>query len=122
GEIHGLKRIWANSKLLFDVDALDEPPGPPVPEVGMVVVSNVPEPQLVIPGWPGIIPDLVIGVQEGGPFSVIRFYQGTGTQQIDPTIESYEGVGNTPAYRHTAYVVIQDLQLADYGNALPNLE
>jgi hypothetical protein len=31
-------------------------------------------------------------------------------------------VGNVPAYRGTAYVVIWGLQLADYGNRLPNLE
>src|SRR6185369_2090326 len=27
-----------------------------------------------------------------------------------------------PAYRHSAYVVIEGLQLADYGNSVPNLE
>lgn len=55
-------------------------------------------------------------------WSAMRFYQGTFTQTPDPTIEADKGVGNTPAYRGTAYVVIADLQLADYGNQIPNLE
>lgn len=57
-----------------------------------------------------------------GLFSAIRFYPGTQSQNPDPTIESYLGVGQTPAYRGSAYLVIADLQLADYGNRLPNLE
>jgi hypothetical protein len=37
-------------------------------------------------------------------------------------IEALEGAGNVPAYRGVAYVVFDDLPLADYGNALPNIE
>ncbi len=55
-------------------------------------------------------------------FTALRFYPGDGVQLPDPTIESYLGVGQTPAYRHTAYMVIEDLQLADFGNRLPNIE
>lgn len=55
-------------------------------------------------------------------FAAMRFYQGDGSQMPDPTIEAYQGVGNAPAYRHTAYFVLEDLQLADFGNRLPNLE
>ena len=55
-------------------------------------------------------------------YSAIRFYPGTFTQTPDPTIEGYVGVGQTPAYRGTSYVVFEDLQLADYGNRLPNIE
>lgn len=111
GVVQGIKRISANSKLIFDIDALTTPPPAPSADVGMVVVANADS-----------VPDSSYGVQAGGPYAVLRFYQGTGTQQIDPTIEAYLGVGNTPAYRHTAYLVIQDLQLADYGNAMPNIE
>lgn len=35
-------------------------------------------------------------------------YNGTQTQDPDPTIESYEGVGNVPAYRGRAYMVVTD--------------
>lgn len=55
-------------------------------------------------------------------YSALRFYHGDFAQVPDPTIESYVGAGNTPAYRGTAYVVLADLQLADFGNRLPNLE
>lgn len=57
-----------------------------------------------------------------GPFAALRYYTGSFTQLPDPTIESFLGMGNVPAYRGTAYVVLVDLQLADYGNRLPNME
>lgn len=83
--IVGIRKIWANNKLIYDVDAAT----PPVP-VGL--------------------------------YEALRIYPGDFSQNPDPTIESYVGVGATPAYRGTAYVVFQDLQLADFGNRLPNLE
>ncbi len=50
----------------------------------------------------------------------IRFYKGTESQMPDSLIESLQGVGMTPAYRGTAYVVVEDFPLADYGNRIPN--
>nr|BDD45277.1 hypothetical protein 1 [bacterium] len=47
-------------------------------------------------------------------------YLGTEDQLPDSIIESYEGVGNVPAYRGLAYVVIEDFPLAEYGNRIPN--
>lgn len=38
----------------------------------------------------------------------VRIYTGTQTQDPDPTIEAYEGVGNAPAYRGRAYMVVTD--------------
>lgn len=55
-------------------------------------------------------------------FDTLRVYQGTLSQTPDPTIESYKGAGNVPGYIGTAYCVIADLQLADFGNRVPNLE
>ncbi len=49
-------------------------------------------------------------------------YTGTESQLADPTIEAIEGAGNVPGYRGLAYVVIADLQLANYGNRIPNIE
>lgn len=49
-----------------------------------------------------------------------RVYHGSETQQPDPLIESYHGVGATPAYRGLAYVVIEDFPIADFGNRIPN--
>ncbi|MFM9889788.1 MAG: glycoside hydrolase TIM-barrel-like domain-containing protein [Rickettsiales bacterium] len=49
-----------------------------------------------------------------------RIYNGTENQLPDTLIESYEGVGGTPAYRGMAYVVIENFPMADFGNRIPN--
>ena len=49
-----------------------------------------------------------------------RLYRGSEEQMPDALIESYEGVGQTPAYRGLAYVVIEDFPLAEFGNRIPN--
>ncbi len=50
-----------------------------------------------------------------------RFYPGSETQTADPTMEAVEGVGLVPAYRGLAYIVFEDMPLADFGNRLPQL-
>ncbi len=50
-----------------------------------------------------------------------RTYLGTETQMPDSTIEAVEGAGNVPAYQGLAYIVFDDLQLAKFGNRLPQL-
>jgi hypothetical protein len=52
----------------------------------------------------------------------VVFYSGTETQLPDPTMEAALGVGRVPAYRGQAYIVFENLQLADYGNRVPNFE
>ncbi|MGE0501447.1 MAG: glycoside hydrolase/phage tail family protein [Rhizobiaceae bacterium] len=52
----------------------------------------------------------------------LRVYQGGGSQPPDPLVAAKQGSGNTPAYRDTAYVVVDRLPLADYGNRLPQFE
>src|SRR6056297_366306 len=49
----------------------------------------------------------------------MRVYAGTLDQLPDPRIEAAEGVGMVPAYRGTAYVVLEDLQLERFGNRVP---
>ncbi|PVA10596.1 host specificity protein [Pelagivirga sediminicola] len=49
----------------------------------------------------------------------MRVYTGTRDQLPDPRIEAVEGAGSVPAYRGTAYVVIEDLDLGEYGNRVP---
>lgn len=51
----------------------------------------------------------------------LRFYPGSQTQVPDPFIESVQGTGNVPAYRGVTYVVIEEMQLADYGNRVPQI-
>lgn len=51
----------------------------------------------------------------------MRIHTGHGDQQPDPLLVQAETAGLTPAYRNTAYVVFEDLALADFGNRLPSL-
>lgn len=49
----------------------------------------------------------------------MRVYNGSEDQLPDPLIEAVEGAGTVPAYRGMSYVVIEDLDLAPYGNRIP---
>ncbi|MEM7319185.1 MAG: host specificity protein, partial [Pseudomonadota bacterium] len=49
----------------------------------------------------------------------MRVYRGTQDQLPDPVIEAIEGQGQVPAYRGTAYVVMDDLSLGGFGNRVP---
>lgn len=51
----------------------------------------------------------------------VTVYTGSGSQDPDDLIEAYEGTGDVPAFRHTAYVVLKRLALADFGNRPPQL-
>ena len=50
-----------------------------------------------------------------------RVYRGTPDQMPDPLIEAIEGAGNAPAFRDIAYVVFEDLAMAEFGNRVPQL-
>ena len=49
----------------------------------------------------------------------MRVYEGTDDQIPDPLIDAIEGAGLACAYRGTAYVVIEDLDLGRFGNRVP---
>ncbi|WP_208352954.1 baseplate multidomain protein megatron [Pseudaestuariivita rosea] len=49
----------------------------------------------------------------------MRVYTGSLDQLPDPKIEAVEGAGQVPAYRGTAYVVFEDLQLEQFNNRVP---
>ena len=87
GEITGVRRIWADTKLIYDMSE--------TADVASVVAS-------------------------GGRAADIRVYTGSETQDPDPLIQAVEGTANAPAFLGTAYVVFEDLQLADFGNRIPN--
>ncbi|WP_264213725.1 baseplate multidomain protein megatron [Leisingera thetidis] len=46
-------------------------------------------------------------------------YRGTAGQLPDPVMEAIEGAGQVPAYRGTAYVVMENLDLSRFGNRVP---
>lgn len=92
GTIKGIKKIWANSKLVYDASVASGPLSDPV------------------------------DAKSAALWSSMRVHAGDFTQNPDPVIEGVLGVGNVPGYRGTAYVVFESFQLADYGNRLPQLE
>ena len=49
----------------------------------------------------------------------LRVYCGDREQVPDPTLEAIEGTGQVPAFRGTAYVVLENLPLETFGNRLP---
>lgn len=69
-----------------------------------------------------VIYDADAGITSPGIYSAVTFYPGSFSQTPSPVIQAHVGAGLTPAYRGTCYVVIADLQLADFGNRLPNFE
>ncbi|OJA81056.1 phage tail protein [Burkholderia ubonensis] len=48
-------------------------------------------------------------------------YAGDESQTADPTMQSYLGSANVPAYRGLAYVVFNELNLQQWGNYMPSL-
>jgi len=51
----------------------------------------------------------------------LRVHRGFGDQAVDPLIAAAEGLSQAPAFRHTAYAVLEDLALAEFGNRIPSL-
>jgi hypothetical protein len=50
-----------------------------------------------------------------------RWYPGDEAQMADPFIAAKMGAANTPAYRGTAYVMLEELDLTPFGNRLPQI-
>ncbi len=50
----------------------------------------------------------------------LRVYRGFGDDPVDPLIAAAKG-GEAPAFRDCAYVVFENLELAEYGNRIPAL-
>ncbi len=59
------------------------------------------------------------GVEISPDDLVLRVHRGASDQMADAKMEAVEGAGEVPAYRGTAYVVIEDLDLGPYGNRVP---
>ncbi len=59
------------------------------------------------------------GVELDQTTIAMRVYHGTQSQMPDPLIAAVEGAGNVPAYRGIAYVVFEDIDLAPFGNRVP---
>ena len=51
----------------------------------------------------------------------LRFYLGTSTQGVDPTIAEIVGAANCPAFRNTVYLVVTELDLEYWGYRIPEI-
>jgi len=95
-------RIWANGELIFDS------------------TSNNPD------ALPGVDGSYILTFDRDKKthafMDELRFYRGTHDQIPDAALEAVHGVGNVPAYHGVAYALIDNLQLEEFGNAIPNLE
>lgn len=71
----------------------------------------------------GVITDIgriwADGVEIARSSVTLRLYRGDDAQLPDARIVAEEGAENAPAYRGTAYVVIEDLALDRFGNRVP---
>ena len=52
--------------------------------------------------------------------AMFRLYRGTEDQMPDSELESIFGVGNTPAFRGTSYIVFPNRNLTTRGGSVPN--
>ncbi|PKP75672.1 MAG: host specificity protein [Alphaproteobacteria bacterium HGW-Alphaproteobacteria-6] len=59
------------------------------------------------------------GVEIARDDVTMRVYSGSEDQLPDPKMEAVEGAGRVPAYRGTAYVVFEDIDLGQFGNRVP---
>lgn len=99
-----LIKIFANGSLIFDSTLAATRPTPDAN--GVVTWADV-----------GVPPN---GTQKD--FTSLVVYPGNATQLPDPTIEARKGIGQCPAYRGTAYFVINELQGTAFGNAVPVMQ
>lgn len=118
-DVANLKKIWANGKVIYDSSAvLDFSPNHPLPPVdpvnGQIVTKTFVDET--------VSPEVTRDRGTHSVFDELHFYPGNDVQIPDTLIESFEGIGNVPSYRFSSYVVLKDLQLADFGNRIPNFE
>lgn len=106
GPIGGVRRIWANGKIVYNAAAATV--SPPDPDA---------DPQ----GWAAHLVQLALQqIASSSLSNSMTIYLGTEDQEPDPVIESFEGVGNVPAHRGYAYAVFDDIQLKpEDGNRIP---
>ncbi len=61
------------------------------------------------------------GVWKSGVVDGATVYLGEENQSPDPLLETWIGSGSVPGYKGIAYIVLDNLQLANFGNRLPSL-
>jgi hypothetical protein len=108
GPMAGVRRIWADADLIYDAST-------PSAWDGLTAEQIL---ALIALGQDSLLYQQAANASLA---SILEFYPGSETQLPDPTIESYEGVGNVPAYRGLCYLVLRDFNVTKYGNRIPNI-
>jgi len=98
---NGLKRIYANGKVVFDRDATGATAGETLAN-GALQFGKVNKTQ--------------------GTITYVRLYRGEATQGVDPLFQTLHPGEVVPAYRGVTSVVFERIALADFGSRVPNLE
>lgn len=101
GPIAGVLRIWRNGEVVYDARTLEE-------------LQSVYDPN----GDGGVLEQFMAFRAKSAMFqNRLRIYLGDEDQLPDPALEAIHGVGNTPYYRGTAYMVIEDDDVTQMGGA-----
>lgn len=100
GPIAGIRRVWRDDKLVFDVSDMAD------------------RPELDGDDWQAFW-DRWAAAMSNSFASKATFYLGDETQLPDPSLEAIYGVGETPAYRGTAYMVVTDDDLTERRGSIP---
>lgn len=114
GPIQGITRVWLGSKLVWNGGAGVSP-------------ASASADLAVVQGDPSAISAGLAGAEKSLRATVARRYGlasvalGSEAQTVHPRIEAQFGPDNTPAYRGLAYILFEDLELSDFGNAIPNV-
>lgn len=115
-----LKKLWANADLIVDMDAgiglstglID--PG----SVDTTTYSQGAPPTGSVIGlitWAQRQDGSISGTVGAGGGASMRWYEGNFDQLPDSVIEGDVGAGNAPAYRGSAYLVIENFDISKYG-------
>lgn len=93
--IEGVGKIWASGRVIFDANEQGH--------VSQVLDGG----RLVSRTW-----------GQNRYFKSLRVYGGGFAQGVDPVLAA--ALGEDSGYLGSSYLVIEDLQLADFGNSVPN--
>lgn len=105
GPIAGIVRIWRNGEVVYDRRTIDD-----MPQWGGGSVFGIFQYIAEVRAWS-------MAFQQRA-----RIYLGDEDQLPDPALEAIHGVGNTPYYKGTAYMVIEDDDVTDTRGACARYE
>jgi len=116
GPVVGIRRIWADSKLIWDSSASTT--------LGMNengYVSLKVNQTKSTDSTSSSTSEYNATLLETAKADAVRLYLGTEDQMPDPAIVSVRGPDKACAYRGTAYIVFERLYLDDWGRRIPDI-